>query len=1189
MAADLSSRETRHDRRGSRGLDNSVASVFDPALDHTIRQLFEQQADIQAKLAALLPAKYVPNSHLERNMLRLKLMALEIYAQNQNLSTTAPILSEVEEARTLQYKCECIESLLIDRGVDIHDPKLLETLKSYVKDDAPLGFGAWIDKNISHHDPVFRSWRMRESLPLISRNQASYKCWDDRCVNYIYGFSSPDDRDRHLREHRSPVRGDSGISVGSVVPMAFQDPVPVRSFVSDQLHKSPPVALPRLTVPATLPPLAAVNQPRDRRESLAGFGLVHELPIQQRGSVDSEVDPLLPPLKRSRVGYGRLESIGELRLPRESGPCLRCKVQAKPCDSQDNCHFCLEPPMSPNEDFWHVLGCQRTSLAALADHMLPELLSPRQVQTPITSPMARRRTMNDYLERTYIIGPAMAQVAKTHLDFNDGFWWTEDLATLPTANPTAAAFAKDPIDGSPPVLKVLAASWNVEGVAFQFWNIFKLSGYLSRNREAERQDFPVLYRAKLLLREILFYDLQQPEPSIRTDVNVSNAQLLPDDMDYDSRNRLLYNCMTQFLQSFESSTLRRVPSDPKSWLATFFSLCIFSIIRTILADLVSTSSRNDAASSLTGQPFSNGALAMHSVYKVLVSVFAWSSPMMLDELPQDIDGSDHSLLISTNDTLRRELWGTWGINSTRDFLLSLGSGYLADNSGFNGFFRQRTPVYRTVSYQPVIVPGQTAEALMKPTPEWQSIEAWGPRNEIELAPTVFGVESARRHTVGESPAFTRAISRGLASPTKLRTSYQRPPLRRVFCNKCNEYPEGFRGEHELRRHNDAKHAALVKRWVCTEPQNHSAGALQPAVPLVKCKACVTQKRYGAYYNAAAHLRRAHFNPHRGGKASGDWPPMTILKDWMREVRQSVDVNENNDDSSGDEDNDIRMIEEYAMPRQPSFSEAPRLAPAPLPQGPGQLIAPSIGSSIAPSSLESTMHSSPITPKIEDNRNRCPHPDCGRVFKDLAAHMLTHQEERPEKCPIETCEYHIKGFARKYDKNRHALTHYKGTMVCPFCPGPGTAYEKAFNRADVFKRHLTAVHNVEQTPPNSRKMIMTGGGSSRAGDARCSICQARFSTAQEFYEHLDDCVLNVIVVPTTPKPSRESASVSPHKTESKDTSPPPTTSEEQSEIIVKTTAEYNADEVKDIAASASELAERGGNEDKMELDSDQGAE
>jgi hypothetical protein len=46
------------------------------------------------------------------------------------------------------------------------------------------------------------------------------------------------------------------------------------------------------------------------------------------------------------------------------------------------------------------------------------------------------------------------------------------------------------------------------------------------------------------------------------------------------------------------------------------------------------------------------------------------------------------------------------------------------------------------------------------------------------------------------------------------------------------------------------------------------------------------------------------------------------------------------------------------------------------------------------------------------KQRCPHHDCGKVFKDLRAHMLTHQTERPEKCPIATCDYHTKGFARK---------------------------------------------------------------------------------------------------------------------------------------------------------------------------------
>ncbi|ROV92736.1 hypothetical protein VSDG_06548 [Cytospora chrysosperma] len=166
------------------------------------------------------------------------------------------------------------------------------------------------------------------------------------------------------------------------------------------------------------------------------------------------------------------------------------------------------------------------------------------------------------------------------------------------------------------------------------------------------------------------------------------------------------------------------------------------------------------------------------------------------------------------------------------------------------------------------------------------------------------------------------------------------------------------------------------------------------------------------------------------------------------------------------------------------------------------------------------HSGAYSDSDLKEKQRCPHPDCGKTFKDLKAHMLTHQTERPEKCPITTCEYHTKGFARKYDKNRHTLTHYKGTMVCGFCPGSGSAAEKSFNRADVFKRHLTAVHGVEQTPPNSRKnkngastSAVTGKkpGPGYAPDAtgKCSTCSQTFSNAQDFYEHLDDCVLRIV--------------------------------------------------------------------------------
>ena len=89
------------------------------------------------------------------------------------------------------------------------------------------------------------------------------------------------------------------------------------------------------------------------------------------------------------------------------------------------------------------------------------------------------------------------------------------------------------------------------------------------------------------------------------------------------------------------------------------------------------------------------------------------------------------------------------------------------------------------------------------------------------------------------------------------------------------------------------------------------------------------------------------------------------------------------------------------------------------------------------------------------------------------------------------------------------------MVCGFCPGSGSSSEKSFNRADVFKRHLTSVHGVEQTPPNSRKKspgsTSTKQASTKAHDVtgKCSTCSTTFNNAQDFYEHLDDCVLRIV--------------------------------------------------------------------------------
>lgn len=910
-----------------------------------------------------------------------------------------------------------------------------------------------------------------------------------------------------------------------------------------------------------------------------------------------------------------------------------------------------------------VLGCHRGPLTTLADIMLPIFMSsrPLQAQTPLTSPHGQRRSINEFLDRALDTHPELSNMVRSHLDFDDGFWWTEDTSYgLPTASSS-----RDSVDNTPPILRALASSWNASGTAYNFLELLRCSGSLCDSRGQEMTAYPVLYHAKLLLREVLLFDFHQPDPSIHIEMGPTSLPLPPmDDVESERRYRMLFQCMTNFLQSFESATMGRAPLDAKSWLAVFLSLCIMSIVTTILVDIASAFSRSASYSP------ASATTAMHGVYGALVSVFGWSSPMLMDEMPHGTEEHDRALLSSAASRVARaDSWPSRGLHSTRDFLMKLGT-VGAGGSAFNGFVKQRSQTgTQTLTLPSISRMDEPRKAVPDVRPPLT--DPWAPRNSAAGIPErdrehgregggarggVGGRESFSfksstesllsspqdpavfgRHTVGESPTYMSPGGRSLTSPVATGKAkaqqYHRPTVKRVYCMKCKEYPEGFRGEHELRRHTEAKHAPLVKRWICTEPQTSLPDAPQPVTPLSKCKACINNKRYGAYYNAAAHLRRAHFNPNRSGKASGDWPPMAVLKDWMREVRQSVDINDQQDDSSGDDEDTKAGPEPYfegaTSPIAVQTGEAPRLAPAPPP-----LHAPASHSSHSSHSSMSFHHhqqqapllqpvSQPQTPDAAvsptaplshqslvggqppplatkqhqqqaapENKNRCPFPDCGRTFKDMNAHMLTHQEERPEKCPIESCEYHIKGFARKYDKNRHALTHYKGTMICPFCSqgggsssgagggssSTGSSHEKAFNRADVFKRHLTSVHQVEQTPPNSRKlsvaaaqgapgapsatsaqhggtgstaagangdgdirggavgvtgplpgmgvMVSTAGASASGGSskqattgsggsgprlgARCSICQGVYLTAQEFYEHLDDCVLNVIV-------------------------------------------------------------------------------
>jgi hypothetical protein len=178
----------------------------------------------------------------------------------------------------------------------------------------------------------------------------------------------------------------------------------------------------------------------------------------------------------------------------------------------------------------------------------------------------------------------------------------------------------------------------------------------------------------------------------------------------------------------------------------------------------------------------------------------------------------------------------------------------------------------------------------------------------------------------ELPASSAGNVAQIAKISTSRSSYVRPPHERTYCNLCDKYPKGFRGEHELRRHHESTHAEERIVWITVD-------ASEDGKFLSSCKHCKSQKQYGAYYNAAAHLRRAHFHPRRrgrksrndterrGGKGGGDDPPMQYLKEnWMKPI--VVGPKQVSQTSIDEIENSNKGNDEHESPMQASTTANP---------------------------------------------------------------------------------------------------------------------------------------------------------------------------------------------------------------------------------------------------------------------------
>jgi hypothetical protein len=166
-------------------------------------------------------------------------------------------------------------------------------------------------------------------------------------------------------------------------------------------------------------------------------------------------------------------------------------------------------------------------------------------------------------------------------------------------------------------------------------------------------------------------------------------------------------------------------------------------------------------------------------------------------------------------------------------------------------------------------------------------------------------------------------------------TYQAPgktPPRRVLrlkCPACNDYPDGFRSEHELRRHSNRVHRKTRKVWMTIDTSPDKTF-------LANCKACQTGKRYNECYNAASHLRRMHFHPHkrgerkmtaaearRGGKPGDLDPSMEVLKaNWLREVEEVVAEDGDEEAEDGKANASLAQLQQPALVPARTETKAP---------------------------------------------------------------------------------------------------------------------------------------------------------------------------------------------------------------------------------------------------------------------------
>jgi hypothetical protein len=182
--------------------------------------------------------------------------------------------------------------------------------------------------------------------------------------------------------------------------------------------------------------------------------------------------------------------------------------------------------------------------------------------------------------------------------------------------------------------------------------------------------------------------------------------------------------LSSFLDSFQAVCAFRNSLYGNEWLDVFYSLCLMSIVQSLLVDIAIESS---SYGGLETWPIADSH-KIPSLYKALVSVFCWSScHRELDSSTEvqspksfSVSFSDRPMIAIPEKVVQHTKWRARGIKSLRQFLFGLGSEVLPDGL-FNGFLVQRSFSIKNIGGEKMCqpFPQPSAQNTFEHNPSWK--------------------------------------------------------------------------------------------------------------------------------------------------------------------------------------------------------------------------------------------------------------------------------------------------------------------------------------------------------------------------------------------------------------------------------------------------------------------------------------